>query len=78
MSFYVSVEDHGGGRHVLALGPFNTHGAALERVDEVRRWVCDHFREGHWCGFGTARHRNGRPAGKFNDELGYDGPGGRP
>jgi hypothetical protein len=69
--FYVSVESHAGDRHVLALGPFRTHGAALAEVERVKRFVCERFREGHWCGFGTCRTKTEHPTGRFNRELSY-------
>lgn len=69
--FYVSIKDNSGERSVLALGPFRTHGAALARVDDVNRFVCERYREGHWCGFGTARHKTSHAPGKFNDALDY-------
>lgn len=73
--FYVSVMDHSGQRQTIALGPFRTHGAALARVEDVRRYVQEHFREGVWARFGTCRRKYDHPPGRFNDELAYDGPG---
>lgn len=74
--FYTSVKDHAGQRSVLALGPFRTHGGALARVDEVRRFVHEHFpREAPWCAYGTCRAKTRHAPGKFNDQLDYQGPG---
>lgn len=39
---YVSAVD--GPRRFLIAGPFETHDAALERVDAVRAIACDHSR----------------------------------
>lgn len=68
---YVSILDNGGQRSVMALGPFRTHGAALARVDDVRRYVCDNFREGHWARFGTCRRKTDHAPGRFNEALDY-------
>lgn len=76
--FYVSILDHSGQRDVMALGPFRTHGAALARVNDVERYVCEHFREGHWARFGTCRRKTDHAPARFNAELGYDGPGALP
>ena len=70
--YYVSVED--GGRHILALGPYQEHGQALALVDTVRREVLEKWDAGgkaHWYGYGTAVVKHGpfRP-GKLNATLG--------
>lgn len=79
MSFYVSVfekpERPDTSRKILALGPFNAHGEALSRVDDVRRYVGQHDRRGHWYAFGTCRDKAGRRPGALNDVLDYTGPG---
>lgn len=76
--FFVSIKDHSERRSVIALGPFRTHGAALGQVDTVRRYVCEHFREGHWVRFGTCRAKTAIGPGRFNDQLDYQGPGSLP
>lgn len=69
--FFVSIKDNSGQRSVMAFGPFRTHGAALAQVDTVRRYVCEHFREGHWARFGTCRAKTAHAPGRFNNELDY-------
>lgn len=84
MAFYVSVirnMDRGpSGGFALALGPFNTLGAACAQVDAVRRYCLDRSPDGraHWYAYGTCRKADGRPPGILNDALDYPGPGGLP
>lgn len=66
--FYVSVLD--GSRHVLALGPFDTHAEALDRVGDVEVYVRERDARAPWYAFGTCgvdaeRH----PRGKLNAAL---------
>lgn len=68
MAFYVTIQD--GGRTLLALGPFNTHGDALRHVAPVRALVRKRgYREGDWCAYGTSRLKTRREPGKFNGQL---------
>lgn len=80
--FYVSVLDHSGQRSVMALGPFRTHGQALKLVPTVKRFVLDSGlfprHDTAWARFGTCRRATDHPAGRFNNELGYAGPGSLP
>lgn len=59
----------------MALGPFHTHGAALSRVKDVKRFVQDsgQFRrhDTTWARFGTCRRMTDHPPGRFNDQLDY-------
>lgn len=73
MAYYVSVID--GSKSVLALGPFNTHGAALAEVERTMAHVQATYKDAHWFGYGTSRVLTSRPAGKLNDVLSYAGPG---
>ncbi len=71
--YYVSVFEHHGGEHVLALGPFLTHPQALAHVDRVREHVMARYNpEGraHWYLYGTAAvpFDACRP-GKLNEEI---------
>lgn len=76
MSYYVAVHRNSDRR--LALGPFNTHGAALAQVERVRWFVTERDRDGAWYSYGTARHPAGRPPGVLNTAMDYEGPGGIP
>jgi hypothetical protein len=79
MAFYVDVTRNAqrgpSSGYRLVLGPFRTHGAAVARVEEVRRYVRDNDRDGHWYGYGTCRHANGHEPGVLNDRLGADTSG---
>lgn len=81
MAFYVSAHpEYRSPRdgYVLCLGPYNTHGAALAKVETVRRFARDNFKDGDRGAFGTCRRTADRPAGRLNDQLSYTGPGGMP
>lgn len=51
--YYVSAID--GGARMLAVGPFTTHRAALDRVDEVRERAVKRDPRSHFYAFGTCR-----------------------
>ena len=66
--FYVTVVD--AGRVGFLAGPFLTHQAALDRVDEVRRLAGEVDYRAHWYGFGTCLMDGAPyPAGSFNARL---------
>lgn len=67
---YVSIIS--GKRLCLALGPFESHAAALPWVDAVRDHVHEHHRDAWTYGFGTARveEKESAPIGKLNGALG--------
>lgn len=74
--YYVTAIESNGQRTALLLGPFRTHGAALAQVSRARSWAWEHApRHAHGALFGTSRHKTGHPPGRFNDEIGYTGPG---
>ena len=63
--YYVSVVD--GKRRGLLLGPFDTHGEALKRVDEGRTLARRVNRDAHWFAYGTARVvAESLPTGRLN------------
>jgi hypothetical protein len=65
-AYYVSVVD--GRRYALALGPFDTHAAALERVGPVRDYCNKQSDRAWFYGYGTCRLEPGdeHPPGKLN------------
>ena len=67
--YYVTVKD--GARTGWLLGPFATHEAALERVEDVRKYVCDHDDRAWFYAFGTSSLTTDRepPAGKLNERF---------
>lgn len=67
--FYVSVVD--GGRIGLALGPFDSHADAEQRVDEVRAYVREHDTSPRsaFYAFGTVKVGDCRIPGKLNGVL---------
>lgn len=67
-AFYVSVIN--GRQRGLLLGPFPTHDAALDRVEDVRAWVIERKPEAHFYGFGTASVPSDRARpGSLNSHL---------
>ncbi len=66
--FYVTVTD--GPRYVLALGPFDTHGEALDRVSTVEDYVRERDVRSPWYAFGTGSvEAEEHDCGKLNAEL---------
>ena len=68
MSYYTSVVD--GSRRCLALGPFRTHGAALQHVDKLRHWMRGRFADACWWSYGTAHDRGQHKPGRLNEQYG--------
>lgn len=71
-AYYVSAISHTD-RVALVLGPFiDDHAAALERVDEVRRYCTRAYSDTAFARFGTCRLDLAPtlPTGKLNDRFG--------
>lgn len=66
--FYVTVKD--GGRTGRLLGPYDSHGEALARVEDGRRLAKAANDRAFWYAYGTSRVATGpRPAGLLNGRL---------